>query len=77
VITATLDAMALLLLEAGVVVLAVGLTFGARWLTAIPVALELWAAASLLRPSGSPSWPRIATAAAIILIRRVITWRDF
>jgi len=37
--------------------------------------MDLWTAAGLLRLAGEPSWARVATAAAIVSIRRVILSR--
>ncbi|MGY2127754.1 hypothetical protein [Blastococcus sp. SYSU DS0617] len=39
---------------------------------ALPVLLELLLAAGLLRLAGDPSWGAIATAAALVLLRRLI-----
>ena len=39
---------------------------------ALPVFLDLLVAAGLLRLVGQPSWQALATAAAIILLRRLI-----
>jgi hypothetical protein len=69
------DSISIVLAAAGVIVLGVAFTFGASWRAAIPIALELWTGAGLLRLVGEPSWARIVTAAAIILIRRLILSR--
>jgi hypothetical protein len=42
-----------------------------RWREALGVMLELWLAAGLLRLAAPPTWPRLATAAAIIAIRQL------
>ena len=39
---------------------------------ALPVFLDLLVAAGLLRLVGEPGWPALATAAAIVLLRRLI-----
>lgn len=39
---------------------------------ALSVALDLLLAAGLLRLVGTPSWPAVATAAAIVALRRLI-----
>jgi hypothetical protein len=43
-----------------------------RVLPALAVSLDLWTAAGLLRLAGPPSWPRIAAAAVIIALRRLL-----
>lgn len=42
------------------------------WRTALRVLLELLVAAGLLRLLGGRSWPALATAAAIIALRRLL-----
>jgi hypothetical protein len=70
-----LDSISLGLAGAGMLVLLLGSTFGTSWRAAIPVTVEVWTAAGLLRLAGEPSWTRIATAAAIIAVRRLIVSR--
>lgn len=43
-----------------------------RLSTAVPVMLDLWVAAGLLRLSESGTWSAIAGAAALIVIRKVV-----
>ncbi|MEV4832559.1 hypothetical protein AB0K25_30080 [Micromonospora sp. NPDC049257] len=42
------------------------------WRTALGVLLELLVAAGLLRLPGGRSWPALATAVAVIVLRRVL-----
>lgn len=70
-----LDAGALALAGSGVVVLALSLSLTSRWRAGVPVTVELWTAAGLLRLAGEPDWSRIATAAAIVAARRLILSR--
>lgn len=58
---------------AGVIVLLLAALFRLRWESVVPVTLELWTAAGLLRLMGEPTWSRIAAAASIVMIRRLIT----
>lgn len=50
---------------------AIALSTG-RWREAAGAGLELWLAAGLLRLSGVPSWQGIGSAAAIVLIRKLV-----
>ena len=45
------------------------------WRTALQVLLELLVAAGLLRLVGGRSWPALATAVAVIALRRLL-WAD-
>jgi hypothetical protein len=38
----------------------------------LPIMLELWMAAGLLRLSDNPSWETVSTAAIIVVIRTVV-----
>ncbi len=69
------DSISLVVIAAGVVVLLLGGSHPRWWRTALPVAMELWAGAGLLRLVGGPDWARVATAAAIIAIRRLVLLR--
>ncbi len=69
------DALSLALAAAGVFALIPAFPFGARWRPALPIAMELWTAAGLLRLVGERSWTRIASAAAIVAVRRLILLR--
>jgi len=61
------------LASAGLLVLLLA-TLLRRWVIAVPITLELWTAAGVLRLIGEPSWSRIAAAASIVAIRRLITY---
>ncbi len=67
------DASSVALVAAGLLVLVLTTLLRLRWVIAVPVTLELWTAAGLLRLIGEPSWSRIAAAGAIVAIRRLIT----
>lgn len=58
---------------AGFIVLLVAVLLRLRWVLAVPVTLELWTAMGLLRLIGEVTWLRIAAAASIVAIRRLIT----
>jgi hypothetical protein len=55
--------------------LALALSLRRRWRITLPITLELWTAAGLLRLCGEPSWSRIAAAASVIAVRRLIMLR--
>jgi hypothetical protein len=74
--TDLLETSSLILATAGVIALAFVASPLATRKTAVPVTMELWTAAGLLRLCGEPSWTRIATAAAIIAVRRLVLWRS-
>lgn len=57
---------------AGVLCLALVLSRRVEWREGVPMAVELWTGAGLLRLAGDPDWPQIALAAAIILVRQLI-----
>lgn len=56
---------------AGVIAGAVGALTG-RLRPALPLTLDLWTAAGLLRLTADRSWSAVATAAALVLVRRVV-----
>lgn len=56
---------------AGVLAGAAGAISG-RWREALPLTLDLWTAAGLLRLTADRSWSAVATAAALVLVRRVV-----
>lgn len=72
---AVLHWLSLALAGAGSLVVVLSFSLLARWWAGIPVAMELWTAAGLLNLAGEPDWTRIATAAVIISIRKLILWR--
>ncbi|WP_431924275.1 hypothetical protein [Micromonospora wenchangensis] len=51
----------------GVVLLTVG-----SWRTALRVLLDLLVAAGLLRLAGGPGWPALASAVAVVVLRRML-----
>jgi hypothetical protein len=65
-------ALALLLTAAALVSGLVALVATRRPAAALPVFLDLLVAAGLLRLVGEPDWPALATAAAILVLRRLI-----
>jgi hypothetical protein len=72
VIASIFDALSIALAGAGMIVLALSPAFASRWRSGVPIALELWTGAGLLRLAGEPSWSRVATAALIVCVRRLI-----
>jgi hypothetical protein len=72
-VLATVTAVAALICS-GMAVLVGVLTFGVtrRGRLALAVFLDLLLAAGLLRLSGSPTWPGLLTAAALVAIRRLV-----
>jgi hypothetical protein len=65
-------ALALLVTVAALVAGLLALVATRRPAAALPVLLDLLTAAGLLRLVGEPSWPALATAAAILVLRRLI-----
>ena len=63
---------ALVVTAAGLVAAAVALAATRRPLVALGVLLDFLLAAGLLRLIGRPGWPVLATAAAIVALRRLI-----
>jgi hypothetical protein len=72
-----LDLVSLSIAGAGIIVLGVSVTLVARWKDGVPLVLELWTAAGLVRLAGEPSWARIATAAAIVAVRKLVMSRPW
>jgi hypothetical protein len=66
------SALALLVTAAALVAGLVALVATRRPAAALPVTLDLLTAAGLLRLVGEPGWPALATAAAILVLRRLI-----
>ncbi|MDP9429734.1 MAG: DUF1622 domain-containing protein [Actinomycetota bacterium] len=64
--------LALLVTAAALLAGLVALLATRRPAVALPVFLDLLVAAGLLRLVGEPSWQALATAAAIVLLRRLI-----
>lgn len=65
-------ALALLATAAALLAGLVALVATGRPAAALPVFLDLLTAAGLLRLVGEPGWPALATAAAILVLRRLI-----
>ncbi|MBW8487268.1 DUF1622 domain-containing protein [Actinomadura parmotrematis] len=40
----------------------------------LPVALDFWLAAGLLRLGADPGWTSLLATAAIVAVRRLVTW---
>ena len=66
------DGLALVLGAAGVVAVVAAALVPRSWRLGLGLALDLWLAGGLLRLTGDPSWQRIAAAAAIVTVRRLI-----
>jgi hypothetical protein len=67
------DALSLVLSAAGVLAALVGLAHPRRWRDALPMMLDLWVAAGLLRLAGTPDWRRLLTAALLIAVRKGVS----
>ena len=65
-------ALALVATAAALLAGLVALVATRRPAAALPVFLDLLTAAGLLRLVGGPGWPALATAAAILVLRRLI-----
>ena len=70
--SALLDALALVVVAAGLVAGAAVVARTGRWLEALHAALDFWVAAGVLRLSGEPTWDRLAGAAAVVAIRQLV-----
>ncbi len=69
---ATVDVLAVVLVARGIGVWLLTTATTQRGMAAIPAMLDLWTAAGLLRLSGSASWQRIAAAAALVAVRKLV-----
>ena len=67
-----LDPAALLLTTGGLACLVLAVAVTGRWRPGLGFTLDAWTAAGLLRLAASPTWNRIAAAAAIIVVRRLV-----
>ena len=72
-IASLVDQASLLCVLAGLLAGAATLASVRRTTLAVAVALELWTAAGLLRLTGEPSMRAVATAAGVLLVRRLVT----
>ncbi len=71
--TALFDDLSAVVTVAGLLCLAAALRRPGHWRAGLGMAVELWTAAGLLRLAGTLTWSRIATVAAIVAVRRVVT----
>jgi hypothetical protein len=71
--TAVVAALVPVVLAAALLVAGLVLLVTRQVATALPVLLDLLLAAGLLRLSATASWQAIASAAAIVLIRKLVT----
>jgi hypothetical protein len=60
------------LIAAGAVVFVLAAVASRSLRSGIPLMLDLWLAAGLLRVTEQGSWSRIAAAAALILVRKLV-----
>lgn len=67
-----LSAASLLLAGVGILVLLIGLGMYQRLQLVLPLALDFWMAAGLLKLAGFPTWSTIATVAAIVVLRKLV-----
>ncbi len=70
--TAVLDLLALVCTGGGLIAGVAVLARTRQVLPAVAVSLDLWTAAGLLRLAGPPSWQRVAAAAAVVALRRLL-----
>jgi hypothetical protein len=77
------DALSLLVSAAGVVVAVLGAATTGRLRDGLPMMLDLWVAAGLLRLTGEPDANRLLAAALLLAVRKLVThalsrwdWRD-
>ncbi|MFD1831369.1 hypothetical protein ACFSJS_17130 [Streptomyces desertarenae] len=71
--TGALEAAALAAAAFGLVAAAVVLVSVRRLMPALAVLLDFLIAAGLLRLAGGPGWDAIATAAAVVAVRKLVT----
>lgn len=62
----------LISLFSGVVVVVMAGAFYRNALLGVPLALDFWMAAGLLKLTGVPSWSSLLTAALLVIIRKVV-----
>ncbi len=70
--TALVDTLALGVVATGAVVGVLGVATTGRWRPTLAFTLDLWLAAGLLRLAGDPEPARVAAAAAITFVRRLV-----
>ena len=69
----TADALALVCVAAGIACFLVGTGRTARVRTGLPMMLDLFTAAGLLRLSGAPDLRALAVTAIVIAVRKLVT----
>lgn len=67
-----LDAAALLLSAAGLVAAVAGAAATGRPRSGVPMMLDLWVAAGLLRLGGEPAWDRVLVVAVLVVLRTLV-----
>lgn len=65
------NTLAVMCMGSGLLIFFSGLLMPANLLKAIPLSLDFWTAAGLLKLSGGPSWNTILTAGLLIMIRKL------
>jgi len=68
-----IDLLALAIVGASAVVAVIAAVDTERLTAGVPMMLDLWLAAGLLRLAYTDSWPTIAGAAALIAIRKLVS----
>jgi hypothetical protein len=68
----SIDAASLLLCFLGILAPVVARSGGSGWRSGLGCLLDLWMAAGLLRLAGAPAWDRIAAAASIVAVRKMV-----
>jgi hypothetical protein len=66
------DFLALSLTAAGVLVFISGILINKKVNNTVSLSLDFWLAAGLIRLSGSPDWRTVASAASIIIVRKLV-----
>jgi uncharacterized membrane protein len=66
------DFLALSLTSAGVLVFIFAILINKRFNYTLPLSLDFWLAAGLIRLSGSPDWTTVVSAASIIIVRKLV-----
>lgn len=69
-----LDALSLLVSIAGVLAALLGAATTRQPRASLPMMLDLWVAAGLLRLAGAPDWNRLLAAALLILVRKLVMY---
>lgn len=72
--TGLVEVLAMLCTAGGLVVAVLVFLRTGHGVLALRLALELWTAAGLLRLVGAPSFPKLLTAAGIVLLRQLLSY---